>query len=602
MKKARNFNRFTNIALILTLLLGVVPFAAAANFTTVYADDGDETTEPVEAPAEEEAVVEETEDEQETEATEQESVDDAETAEEEIPSEAEEETELEEESVAEESEPAEEVEQSVEETQAVEVVEVAAVEETEDLSEIVEVLSEENVEIVDESGEPLALASQEAAEILASTDPFFWDGTKWIGYTETGTGCPGNVECRVSATPFQQAVTEAGAGNTVYVASGNYAEDVVIDDADMSLIAFHSITVPDAAAPTVTVDSSGFAVVNSITLNADLTLNDGVYADYVIVNQPGETGGRLDDAMTLVNDGGRIEADVVIYGADGHYRVKDKYHPEVNFEWECGEPNEVIYPGRTYRMTLMNPLDQTILDYYTAHGDERNTAPWNLDLTALERMEDLQVAVNVSEETDNWSHHNEERIYWYLVGNTGTKNGGANINLNSTQQAMADDITDGNRDDITRYWGIWFMYPTLENGRTQVNPDNRQLTFLVYDPRPVFGCTDPQAENFDPNADSDDESCVYHEGCMDPEALNYDPEAIYDDESCRYENTIEEPPQFIPDPLPIPVTGENFLIPVTGVDSQEQREIMLQTLVVSISVIVVAGSILFFQKKEEITN
>jgi len=472
----------------------------------------------------------------------------------------------------------------------------------ESLAEVVEVLSEQEVEVVSEEGEVLPLASEEAAEILASTDPFFWDSvnSKWVGYTVDGTGCPANVECNASLTPFQAAVTAAGAGNTVYVASGDYAEDVIINNANQSLVAFHDVTVPDAALPNITINSSGYAVVQSITLNVALALNDGVYADKVIVNEPGQTGGRLDDAMELVSDGGRIEADVVIYGADGHYRVRDKNHPEVNFEWECGEPNVLIYPGRTYRMTLMNPLDQTIVDYYEAHGDERNVAPWNLDLTALERIEDLRIAVNVSEDYGSWSHSNEERIYWYLVGNTGSSSTSSNINLNSTQQNWADQITNGDWDDVTRYWDIWFMYPTLENG-SAVSVNNRQLTFLVYDPRPVFGCIDPLALNYDPNADTDDQSCVYREGCMDPAALNFDGEALVDDGSCRYESTTETPPQFVPDPLPIPVTGEEeFLIPVTGINLLDNGFGMFEIAIALASLLVVASSLIFFGKKKEI--
>lgn len=499
--------------------------------------------------------------------------------------------------------PAEEVGAEEEAEAAAEVEELTAEESEESeesLAEVVEVLSDQEVEVISEEGEVLPLASEEAAEILASTDPFFWNGAEWVGYTVDGTGCPANVTCFASATPFQEAVTQAGAGNTVYVASGDYAEDVIINNANQSLVAFHDVTVPDAALPNITINSSGYAVVQSITLNVALALNDGVYADKVIVNEPGQTGGRLDDAMELASSDGRIEADVVIYGADGHYRVRDKNHPEVNFEWECGEPNEVIYPGRTYRMTLMRPLDPTIVDYYETHGDERNVAPWNLDLSALERIEDLRIAVNVSEDYDNWSHSNEERIYWYLVGNTGSSSTSSNINLNNTQQTMANEITDGTWDDVTRYWDIWFMYPTLENG-SEVSAANRQLTFLVYDPRPVFGCIDPLALNYDPNADTDDQSCVYREGCMDPDALNYDPEALVDDESCRYPSTTETPPQFVPDPLPIPVTGEEeFLIPVTGINLLDNGFGIFEIAIALASLLVVASSLIFFGKKKEI--
>lgn len=51
----------------------------------------------------------------------------------------------------------------------------------------------------------------------------------------------------------------------------------------------------------------------------------------------------------------------------------------------------------------------------------------------------------------------------------------------------------------------------------------------------VLGCTDPEANNFDPDATEDDGSCTYDIlGCTDPEADNYDPDANIDDGSCTY--------------------------------------------------------------------
>ncbi|MFT5245439.1 MAG: hypothetical protein ACI943_000167, partial [Gammaproteobacteria bacterium] len=54
----------------------------------------------------------------------------------------------------------------------------------------------------------------------------------------------------------------------------------------------------------------------------------------------------------------------------------------------------------------------------------------------------------------------------------------------------------------------------------------------------VYGCTDANACNYDPNANSDDESCTYP-GCMDPEALNYDSTAGCEDDSCEYEQPCD---------------------------------------------------------------
>ena len=39
------------------------------------------------------------------------------------------------------------------------------------------------------------------------------------------------------------------------------------------------------------------------------------------------------------------------------------------------------------------------------------------------------------------------------------------------------------------------------------------------------GCTDPQAENYNPDASYDNGLCFYVMGCCDPQATNYDPMA-----------------------------------------------------------------------------
>ena len=70
--------------------------------------------------------------------------------------------------------------------------------------------------------------------------------------------------------------------------------------------------------------------------------------------------------------------------------------------------------------------------------------------------------------------------------------------------------------------------------------------------RKIYGCTDPNALNYDPSANADDGSCQYRSdtgtthgdaapGCMDPSAVNYNPLATYDDGSCVYEGGQPRP-------------------------------------------------------------
>ncbi|MEY3397941.1 MAG: hypothetical protein RL220_535, partial [Bacteroidota bacterium] len=58
---------------------------------------------------------------------------------------------------------------------------------------------------------------------------------------------------------------------------------------------------------------------------------------------------------------------------------------------------------------------------------------------------------------------------------------------------------------------------------------------------PIFGCTDPAAINYNPEATMDDWSCQYpYYGCTDPLALNFDPWANTDDGSCLYPEDCEQ--------------------------------------------------------------
>ena len=106
-----------------------------------------------------------------------------------------------------------------------------------------------------------------------------------------------------------------------------------------------------------------------------------------------------------------------------------------------------------------------------------------------------------------------------------------------------------------------------------------------------------------PNADTDNELCEYNYGCMDPEALNYDPDATRPDQSCRYESNTESPPVFAPDPLPIPVTGEEelLLIPVTGASGLDANFNLFEITLI-MSIMIIGACIYYFFVKKQKTN
>jgi parallel beta-helix repeat protein len=107
-------------------------------------------------------------------------------------------------------------------------------ESTEDLRDIVGVISQTDSILIDEQGNPVPLASNEALEGLQAPDPWFvnssgeveaylTDCTGWTppdGYLGT---------CTVTSTPIQSAVDAAPAGSIVYVEDGVFREQVTIN-------------------------------------------------------------------------------------------------------------------------------------------------------------------------------------------------------------------------------------------------------------------------------------------------------------------------------------------------------------------------------------
>lgn len=57
----------------------------------------------------------------------------------------------------------------------------------------------------------------------------------------------------------------------------------------------------------------------------------------------------------------------------------------------------------------------------------------------------------------------------------------------------------------------------------------------------IYGCTDPEADNFSLEANVDNGSCKYNTvyGCTDPLSSNYNPNANIDDGSCEYITSLE---------------------------------------------------------------
>jgi len=103
------------------------------------------------------------------------------------------------------------------------------------LEEITEVMVDAGLELVDENGEPLSLASEEAFELVANSDPYYKAGSIYIGWSAGGT-CPAIVlpaNCHTgSLNPLTDAVNNFsidGGFGAIYVEAGAYSGVIVIN-------------------------------------------------------------------------------------------------------------------------------------------------------------------------------------------------------------------------------------------------------------------------------------------------------------------------------------------------------------------------------------
>jgi hypothetical protein len=109
------------------------------------------------------------------------------------------------------------------------------------------------------------------------------------------------------------------------------------------------------------------------------------------------------------------------------------------------------------------------------------------------------------------------------------------------------------------------MTPFTGNGEVHHTPGPVGLAVLGdqgYNVNIVFGCTDPEGCNYDPDATFDDGSCITTgKTCMDPLACNYDPTGTCnDDDLCEYIDNV-----FIPTEVGDgPAYYDCTLTPATG--------------------------------------
>jgi hypothetical protein len=124
-----------------------------------------------------------------------------------------------------------------------------------------------------------------------------------------------------------------------------------------------------------------------------------------------------------------------------------------------------------------------------------------------------------------------------MIANNNSGNGKIIISFNGVPDCVpgcTNPLADNYNPDATNDDGSCVIFGCTNPQAVNYNPDatNDDGSCIV------FGCTYAQAVNYNPDAISDDGSCIFNcgdsAGCTDPSACNYQPSATIDNGSCTY--------------------------------------------------------------------
>ena len=136
---------------------------------------------------------------------------------------------------------------------------------------------------------------------------------------------------------------------------------------------------------------------------------------------------------------------------------------------------------------------------------------------------------------------------------TGVETGYYNLeNKDGWKSKIKTDKQVGSVSEFIEKEGKWFNFIKGNNFDEVVDLKTKEFSFQgigrptefeidINKYKPITGCTNPKATNYNPEAIIDDGSCfltppetdIVVGGCMDPNSSNYNPDATYDDGSCN---------------------------------------------------------------------
>ena len=216
--------------------------------------------------------------------------------------------------------------------------------------EVVEIIAsaaEKDVNLVDENGEALEMASQDTAELLTEVaDPWYTVGGVTYGYSSTGTCVPGvlPINCTPLANPIQAAIDAAPAGTTIYIKpDASYALLEVNVNNSITLKGVRGNSTADTS---VTSD----VTINIVNLFVDIPMWSNILVNTVNVKND---SAKIQDAVKIVKPGGTVN---VSPGTYVEHVVIDADKDDITLN---GNPGVLTIAGAALNAPVLEGNDDT---------------------------------------------------------------------------------------------------------------------------------------------------------------------------------------------------------------------------------------------------
>jgi hypothetical protein len=254
---------------------------------------------------------------------------------------------------------------------------------------------------------------------------------------------------------------------------------------------------------TCTYDIPGCTDKIATNYNKDATVDDGT-CTYDI---PGCT----DKIATNYNPDATVDDGSCTYDIPGCTDKKaTNYNPDATID-----DGTCVYPPPDYKLNLshIKCVEGSVEIHFVLLNVPDGITPGTLTYT--------YGTISPSKDTGNvWHYTDYKPDGSYNITSASVDVGGTTVNLHNPGEYAGD------------YWCSPQIYgctdPNATNYNSEATVDDGSCEYP-----PIPGCMDPEADNYNPDATEDDGSCIFS-GCMDPDATNYDPQATTDDGSCEY--------------------------------------------------------------------